>query len=234
MQAGPVRKHSTARRFVAVPAIMVVAAIGLASCSGDDAANTAATSSIDSSIPTAPSSSIAITSSLDASTVDGLLYMREEEKLARDVYEFLGAKWNLPIFGSIAASEQSHMDSIATLLTRYGIPDPVADSPRGEFTIPVIQDLYDQLVALGNTSVVDALTVGAMIEDLDIVDLQNRATPVPDIQAVYNNLEKGSRNHLRTFTAQLGLYGATYSPVYLSQAEYDAIISSSSERGNTN
>ena len=242
MHAGTARNHSATRRLAVAATIVAVAGFGLVSCSGDDGAtfattattNSPATSSMDNSTSMVPSTSVASGSSLEASDVEGLLYMREEEKLARDVYEFLGAKWNLAIFGSIAASEQTHTDSIATLLTRYGIPDPAVNTARGEFTIPAIQALYDQLVALGSTSVVDALTVGAMIEDLDIVDLQNRATSVPDIQVVYENLEKGSRNHLRSFVTQLAQNGATYTPQYLTQAEFDEIVSSPTERGNAN
>jgi hypothetical protein len=234
MHAGTARKHSATRRLAVAATIVAVAGFGLASCSGDDGAIATTTSSIGDSTSVMPSTTLPPTSSLETSVVDGLIFMREEEKLARDVYEFLGAKWNLAIFGSIAASEQTHTDSIATLLTRYGIPDPAVNTARGEFTIPALQTLYDQLVVLGSRSVVDALTVGAMIEDLDIVDLQNRATSVPDIQAVYENLEKGSRNHLRSFVAQLAQNGATYTPQYLTQAEFDEIVSSPVERGNTN
>lgn len=47
---------------------------------------------------------------LDQQEKDAILYMREEEKLARDVYEFLYAKWNVNTFGNIRRSEQTHMD----------------------------------------------------------------------------------------------------------------------------
>ena len=63
-----------------------------------------------------------------------LTYMREEEKLARDVYIFLYDKWGSQIFNNISVSEQTHMDAIKTLLDRYGIPDPVADKGPGVFT----------------------------------------------------------------------------------------------------
>ena len=238
MSAATARKQSTARNLAAAAAIVAVAGFGLASCSGDDKASTATTENSalanTSSSVLNTSTSIAATSSLDGSVVDGLVYMREEEKLARDVYTTLGAKWNLPIFSTIAASEQTHTDMIGALLSTYGIPDPAANTSVGEFTNPALQALYDQLVALGSTSVIDALTVGAMIEDLDIVDLQDRATSVPAIQTVYGSLEKASRNHLRSFVTQLAQNGATYTPEYLTQAEYDEIISSSVERGNPN
>ncbi len=75
--------------------------------------------------------------------------------------------------------------------------------------------------------------VGATIEDLDIKDLQEAAvqTDKQDIIAVYANLERGSRNHMRSFTKNITRLGGTYTPEYISQSEYDAIISSENERG---
>lgn len=67
---------------------------------------------------------------------EGLLYMREEEKLARDVYLFLGEKFNARAFLNIAESEQTHMAYVKVLLDKYGIPDPVGSNPRGVFTKP--------------------------------------------------------------------------------------------------
>jgi hypothetical protein len=117
------------------------------------------------------------------------------------------------------------------LLDRYNIEDPADTNDPGVFTNSTIQGLYDQLVARGSQSLVDALQVGAEIEELDIIDLQQRATDTPDIALVYANLEKGSRNHLRAFTRQLEQQHNTYVPVHLSQEAYDAILSSPIERG---
>ena len=120
------------------------------------------------------------------------------------------------------------------LLARAGLapePDPVAHDPFGVFADPAIQALYDELLARGSVSLVDALMVGATIEDLDIVDLRERATDTPDIARVYANLEQGSRNHLRAFVTNLTRRGATYTPTDLTLDEFDAIVSSSQERG---
>lgn len=166
--------------------------------------------------------------------VAGLLWMREEEQLAHDVYVALGDRWGIRIFENISASEQFHIDSIAELLERYAIDDPMAGHAAGTFTIPEMQELYDQLVAEGAASLIDALEVGAFIEELDIVDLQVRAaaTDVTDIDAVYARLEKGSRNHLRAFTSQLERRDAAYTPTQLDQATFDEIVSGETERGH--
>lgn len=169
---------------------------------------------------------------LTAGEEAGLLWMREEEKLAGDVYTVLGEQWGTKAFTNIAAAEQTHTDAVKALLDRYEIADPSADKGAGSFTDPAIQELYTSLVEQGSGSLVDALTVGATIEDLDIADLQARATDTADIALVYANLERGSRNHLRAFTKQLDRNGASYTPSHITQAEYDAIVSSGIERGS--
>lgn len=168
---------------------------------------------------------------LDQTAGDGLAWMREEEKLARDVYQLLSELWDLRIFANIADSEQTHTDAVGDLLYRYGIRDPMADAVPGVFEDPTIQALYDDLVDQGSQSLVGALIVGATIEDMDIVDLQLRRTGIATIDDVYANLEKGSRNHLRAFIRTLERQGGDYTPSYLTVAEYEAIISSPTERG---
>jgi hypothetical protein len=172
-------------------------------------------------------------SELTVAEIAGLIQMREEEKLARDVYSVLGQKWNLRILSNIAGSEQTHTDSVKVLLDRYGIDDPVTDDTVGVFTSSVMADLYTNLVEQGEASALDALIVGATIEDLDIYDLNEllSETDNSDIITVYNNLQKGSRNHLRAFVAQIENSGSTYSPQYITQEEFNSIISTAQENG---
>jgi len=172
----------------------------------------------------------ASTSPLMQVEIDALLYMREEEKLARDVYNVLYAKWGIPVFQNIAASEQTHMDAIMTLLDRYGLADP-ASSQAGMFNDPTLQRLYTELDAGGNLSLGDALKAGAAIEEIDILDLQSRLAQVdnPDIIQVFNNLLNGSFNHLRAFVSALKIEtGEAYIPRYLTQDAYQAIIEGAS------
>lgn len=162
-----------------------------------------------------------------------LLYMREEEKLAHDVYVTFYAQWGLPIFQNISQSEQTHTDSVKTLLDRYGLSDP-ASGAVGMFTNPDLQTLYEDLVARGSQSLAEALKVGAAIEEIDILDLQEWLTQTDntDIQQVFNNLLDGSYNHLRAFVSTLNTQtGETYQPQYLSTEAYQAIISASMRNG---
>lgn len=170
---------------------------------------------------------------ISADEKEGLLFMREEEKLARDVYITLHEKWGLNIFKNISQSEQTHTDAVRTLLIKYNITDPVSDDSIGKFVNTTLTDLYGNLIIEGQKSLIDALKVGALVEDLDIKDLQKQIaqTDNEDIKLVYNNLMKGSRNHLRAFVSQIESRGSVYQPKYLTQEEFDAIISSPRETG---
>jgi hypothetical protein len=163
---------------------------------------------------------------LSDSEAEGILYMREEEKLARDVYLTLYAMWEFKTFDNIASSEQTHMDAIKTLIDRYDLDDPAEGKGVGEFTNQALQELYDQLVEEGSQSLENALKVGAAVEEIDILDLQQHIaqTDRGDIQRVYENLLKGSRNHLRAFVSAIERRGWTYQPQYLSQEVFDEII----------
>jgi len=170
---------------------------------------------------------------LSTDEIDGLLFMREEEKLARDVYTALYEKWSLPIFSNIAQSEQTHTEAVKNVLDKYNLDDPVTDDSIGVFVNETLQNLYNDLTVQGMSSIEDALIVGATIEDLDISDLlvQLEKTDNQDITLVYENLLRGSRNHLRAFISQLQRYDGNYVPQYITQDVYDEILSSQQETG---
>jgi hypothetical protein len=154
-----------------------------------------------------------------------ILYMREEEKLARDVYTRLNEKWKAQTFANIIPSEQVHMDSVKKLIDAFGLRDPGAGGP-GEFSSPEFARLYALLVEKGSASLKDAYLVGAYIEELDIHDLEERIERAYrlDIIRTFGSLANGSRNHLRAFVAQLKAQGVTYTPQVLSATAYDRII----------
>jgi hypothetical protein len=170
---------------------------------------------------------------LNSTELTSLSFMREEEKLARDVYITLYNKWGVNIFTNISSSEQTHMDAILMLVNKYSLTDPVGSNEVGVFTNTTFQTLYNLLVAQGIASVLDAYKVGATIEDLDIFDLKTALISIDnqDIRLVYDMLTKGSRNHMRSFYKNILNVGGTYTPQYITQAEFDAIINSAMETG---
>ncbi len=172
---------------------------------------------------------------LSQEEIKDLLHMREEEKLARDVYFTLSKYYSLPAFRKIARSENQHMKIIGLLIKKYDLSDPVSETHNkvGVFKDKKLQELYKQLVERGKKSLIDALKVGATIEDLDIKDLEEalKRTDNEDIKIVYQNLMKGSRNHMRAFVKILRKLGSDYTPQYISKNEFNQILSTKHEAG---
>jgi hypothetical protein len=154
-----------------------------------------------------------LATTLTPEEINWLTYIREEEKLARDIYDVLYTKWKLRIFDNISDSEQNHMDSILKLLNKYGVEDPALG--QGKFDNEHLQDIYDELYTRGNISLIEALKVGVDIELLDIDDLVLAlgATDKTDLETVYNNLMEGSKRHLIAFQSNL----EKQEVIYLSQ-----------------
>jgi len=146
-----------------------------------------------------------------------LIYMREEEKLAHDVYLHFdglygGKTPGAQVFQHITLSEQRHTDAVAQLLAVYGVADTVADAAPGEFTIPELQDLYVTLIAVGESGLTEALGVGVLIERKDMTDIVEAievSVDYADIVQVYTNLLAGSENHLAAFLKALDTSAAS-------------------------
>jgi len=170
------------------------------------------------------------TGSLSPQENEGLLFMWQEEKLARDVYLELYETWNLPIFRNIAMSEEQHMESVGMLLDAYGL-EKAGTEESGVYEDKELVNLYAELTARGKESVVEALRVGALIEDLDIHDLQQNLELADndDIRILYRNLMKGSRNHLRSFLRQLDREGVEYQAQYINPEYLERILSINQE-----
>lgn len=172
---------------------------------------------------------------LGADEASGLALMREEEKLARDVYAALYERWQVPIFEKIGRSEQKHMDATGRLVAYYGQPDPAVAGKAGAFTSAKLQHLHDQFVARGSQSLEEALRVGAAIEEIDIIDLEERIaqTQQEPMQLVYGNLLRASHNHLRAFSGQIQRRsGNEYAPQYLSAEKYAQIVGAQARKGH--
>ena len=136
---------------------------------------------------------------------DGLIFMAEEEKVARDVYLHLAKSWDVEVFSNIAKSEQKHMDAVEKLLSRYELKIPSTIETEGKFENQELQSLYDELIIKGDTSLIDALNVGIAIEEKDIADLEELLDQeVPrDVERSYGRLLGGSFNHLNAFNREL-------------------------------
>ena len=158
-----------------------------------------------------------------------LTFMREEEKLARDVYLRMHEMWGIAPFAGIAGAEQFHMDAVLRLLTRYQLPDPTTGRLIGEFADAQLQALFDALIARGSQGAVAALGVGALIEEIDLDDLAEAIarSSKADIDQVYEALACGSRNHLRAFAGALeSITGQSYVAQFLPKATVEAILDS--------
>ncbi len=166
---------------------------------------------------------------------NSILFMREEEKLAMDIYKTLHDTWNTAhVFHNISLSEQTHTEAMLQLIEKYGLTDPVGTNGIGVFENSTLQTLYNDLLAQGETSLIEALKVGALVEEVDILDLKNALDTFvdnQDIEMVYENLMAASRNHLRAFVKNLKNQGVTYVPQKLAQAEYDEIVNGDWEHG---
>ncbi len=159
---------------------------------------------------------------------DAISYLREEEKLARDVYDSMYAKWQVNPFGNIRHSEQNHMDRMQTLIRSFNLIDPVlsTNDKKGVFMNTTLQSLYNELVTTGSLSFNAALKVGAKIEELDITDLEERVkqTKQLNIIATYDALKMASENHLRAFVRRLKMLGENYEPIMLNKLHFEKII----------
>lgn len=166
--------------------------------------------------------------------IEGLMFMREEEKLAGDVYRYFYDLYGSNVFQNIATSEDTHTNAILDLLNQYGVADPALAEPGG-YSNSDLQALYDELTAQGSQSLKDALLVGVAIEEIDILDIEEyiAETDEADIQLVYQNLIAGSENHLRAFVRVLGNQTREeYSPQFITQERYDEIMQGTSGAGN--
>ena len=222
--------------------LMIAALSLLTACGGGSGDATASPATSPTPVTPAPGGTACPSSvtPLSQAEVDEALFMREEEKLARDVYLDLSAYWQVQVgsapvvnmMSNIAKSEQTHMDSMKDVLSCYGLPDPVdAAATHGVFINPELAGLYIQLMTQGKTSQLDALKVGALIEEVDIEDLQTsiELSQQAYTDQVYEALMCGSRNHLRSFAGEIIKTTGTYKAQVIPQATVDAILSTPNE-----
>ncbi|HOI62614.1 MAG TPA: DUF2202 domain-containing protein [Mesotoga sp.] len=155
---------------------------------------------------------VTATASFTMSEEDGIAYMREEEKLAQDVYNVLYELWGLKVFKNIAQAEARHTDAVLSLIEEFGYEDPAGQNGVGVFKNKELQALYDYLVEMGSESLLGAVKVGLLVEETDIKDLEELLEVELNARTerVYRNLLAGSENHLRAFYRQLEKLGGDY------------------------
>jgi len=152
-----------------------------------------------------------VTGTVNGTETASLLFMREEEKMARDVYAYLYAKYKLPVFLNVSKSENAHTSAVLRLITGFNITDNTTNV-AGVYADIHLTDLYKQLITMGDISVIDALKAGILIEQTDISDLQNALLAVENlsVKTVYNNIMAGSNAHLKAFIWNLKIKGVSY------------------------
>jgi len=172
------------------------------------------------------------TGPLTEAELEALRSLKEEEKLARDVYRKLYEKWGSQVFLNISGAETNHLNAVNYLLAYYGQEDTLIGE-ESTFVNPAFTELYNDLLEMGYESVESAFKTGALIEEMDIKDIRELLEDITNenIIMVFENLERGSRNHLRAFNRQLTRLGVSYEPQYISLSDFDAIVNSPNEMG---
>jgi hypothetical protein len=138
---------------------------------------------------------------LSQDEIDSLLYMYQEEKLARDVYQTLAQAHDSRLFARIAESETRHMAAVRSLLEAIPGMDVMEVDSVGVYRDDAFGDLYEQLVTEGSASLEAAYAVGVWVEEADIAELQSELQTVENasVRLVYEKLLRGSTQHLRAF-----------------------------------
>ena len=195
-----------------------------------------------------------VTTILDSNEASHLIFMREEEKLARDVYlSFADMYPEQRVFAQIATeSEQTHTDVMRDKLTQYNISDPNPDTNNLPESIGIFKgeewglyftEKFEVLTKMGAVNEMEALYAGAFIEELDMHDIAECPAVMVDagyddpcglhytdesgLINAYRSLIDGSESHLRAYVGQIeAVIGVgNYEAQYLSQDEVDAILS---------
>lgn len=140
---------------------------------------------------------------------DTLVFIYQEEKVARDVYIQLGDAYpTYEIYQSIKLSEQQHIDAVQKLCEKYNVDISFIDEDSvGEFVLYELQNLHDTLITQGMLSEISGLMVGEYIEITDIEDLEKAEIGMPaDVVQVFENLKEGSSKHLAAFKKAISEY----------------------------
>ena len=178
---------------------LFVAAVLFSGCTKDDDTYT-------SGVNNDEGSNSALNETLSAQEMDGMMYMVENEKLLRDYFTVMNDKFNLPVFANIALSEQRHLSQLSVKFDRYELENPADAKGKGEFVNPDLQQIYNDLVAHGSSSIYAALSAGIGKVEKDIEDLSTFISQLEgnqDIEQIYSNILVESQSNLAALVAEM-------------------------------
>jgi len=192
--------------------VILVAALGLAICNQTSAANP----QLDQ-----------YDQSLDTYMAWQLMYLHDQEKLARDINRTFYYTWGKPIFASIAESEQRHMNVLRAILDYYYLSALVETDEVGVFGAHHHTEAFTDLVNQGEVSLTEAYRAVGYLEEWDIREIRGSIEFTQDQALIdtFSNLLAGARNHLRVFAARSNSLGYAYQAQMLKQSEVDDICS---------
>lgn len=150
-----------------------------------------------------PTPSPSAGAALDEQAQEHVAFIREEERLARDLYTALDAHHDgLAPFSMIKNAEQRHFDAAGRLIDIYHLDDPSEGAEAGEYAFDELQERYDGWLERGLKSEQEAFTVGVELETADIADLEKMIADIDNAQVdrVLGHLLQGSEHHLDAFT----------------------------------
>ncbi len=140
----------------------------------------------------------------DPDLATGLQFAREEERMARDLYQALADKYDgaLP-FSRITLSEQRHFDAVGALLDRYDVADPADGRKAGSYADATLQNLYDGWLADGRSRSTRPTTSAWPWRSATSPTSRARSSRASraDVTQVFTALLNGSQHHLAAFEA---------------------------------
>jgi len=180
-----------------------------------------------------------------------LVFTCEEEKLARDVYRVLGRSFpEIGSFAEMEANKEHSKCAVLDLMRKYRVSVPRVNDNVGVFSWGsygrYFTEKYLVLTSQGTSSPLNALYVGAFMEELNILDIDQcpkvivdinngigeasacgrNHTDNPDVLRVYDSLVEESRRHLRLLVRDIEqIIGVgNYQAQVLPQDQVDAIL----------
>lgn len=159
---------------------------------------------------------------LDFNEQTHLVFICEEEKLARDVYHLFDRRFpDLGVFAELEAGKESSRCAVEKLLRQYRVSIPRVNENVGVFSWGIYGRYFTEKFLVvsnqGSMNPLSALYAGAFLEELNILDIEQcpkvivdidngikdaascgmQYTDNPAIRAAYDELLAESRRHLR-------------------------------------